>query len=220
MAARQADVALRAVKPPRAMIWVVLLAMSGAVVVVGLVATALVFARLGSTPLAPRTFWVRLLGACALTVVSLSVRSVRWIFLLRRAETRIPIRDAYIGYFAGLSLLFTPFLVGEIALRAYINRARGHVPVLPTSAVNVWERALDLVALGFISGSAALMLDQRQVWAYIAVAGVFVSAVPMLRRLALQVLVACLTLASRRFDRNAVPVLDRLASGKTWWTGF
>ena len=33
-------------------------------------------------------------------------------------ETRIPIRDAYIGYFAGLSLLFAPFLLGEIAVRA------------------------------------------------------------------------------------------------------
>jgi ubiquinone/menaquinone biosynthesis C-methylase UbiE len=220
MAARQADVPSRAVRPPRAMVWVVLLAMSGSVAVVGLVATFLVFAQLGSTPLAPRAFWVRLLGACALTVVSLSVRSVRWIFLLRRAETRIPIRDAYIGYFAGLSLLFTPFLIGEIALRAYINRARGRVPVLTTTVVNVWERALDLVAVGFIAGSVSLLLGQRPVWAYVAVAGVFVSAVPMLRRLALQVLVACLTPVARRFDRTAAPVLDRLASGKAWWTGL
>ena len=54
MAARQASVASRVVKPPRAMVWVVLLAMAGAVVVVGIVATFLVFAHLGSTPLAPR----------------------------------------------------------------------------------------------------------------------------------------------------------------------
>src|SRR5215475_15812639 len=181
MAARQADVPSRVAKPPRAMVWVVLLAMSGAVVVVGIVATLLVFARLGSTPLAPRTFWLRLLGACVLTVVSLSVRSVRWIFLLRRAETRIPIRDAYIGYFAGLSLLFTPFLIGEIAVRAYINRARGNVPVLTTTVVNVWERALDLVALGFIVGSAMLVLGQPAWWAYIGAAGVFVSAIAPLR---------------------------------------
>src|SRR5574338_510908 len=102
MAAREASVPSRVARPPRAMVWVVLLAMSGAVIAVGLVATLLVFARLGSTPLAPSTFWIRLLGACALTVISLSVRSLRWIFLLRRAETRMPIRDAYIGYFAGL----------------------------------------------------------------------------------------------------------------------
>jgi 2-polyprenyl-3-methyl-5-hydroxy-6-metoxy-1,4-benzoquinol methylase len=220
MAARQADVAARAVKPPRAMVWVVLLAMSGAVVAVGIVATGLVFAHLGSTPLAPRAFWARLLGACALTVVSLSVRSVRWIFLLRRAETRIPIRDAYIGYFAGLSLLFTPFLIGEITVRAYINRARGRVPVLTTTVVNGWERALDLVALGFIAGSAALAVGQRPLWAYVAVAGVFVSAVPLLRRLALHVLIACVAPIARRFDTKATPDLARLATGKAWWMGL
>src|SRR5262245_29220591 len=220
MAARQADVPSRVVKPPRAMVWVVLLAMSGAVVVVGIVATLLVFARLGSTPLAPRTFWLRLLGACVLTVVSLAVRSVRWIFLLRRAETRIPIRDAYIGYFAGLSLLFTPFLIGEIAVRAYINRARGQVPVLTTVVVNVWERALDLVALGFMAGSGLVLLGQRPVWAYLAVASLFVSAVPLLRRIALAVLVACLAPMARRFDGNTGPTLDRLATGKAWWTGL
>src|SRR5215475_2271883 len=220
MAARQADVPSRVAKPPRAMVWVVLLAMSGAVVVVGIVATLLVFARLGSTPLAPRTFWLRLLGACALTVASLSLRSVRWIFLLRRAETRIPIRDAYIGYFAGLSLLFTPFLIGEIAVRSYINRIRGNVPVLTTTVVNVWERALDLVALGFIAGTVSLGLGQRPLWAYVAVASAFVSAVPLLRRTALQVLVACVAPISRRFDRTAIPVLDRLASGNAWWTAL
>ena len=209
--------ASHAVRPPRAMVWVVLLAMSGSIFVVGLIATFLVFARLGATPLAPAAFWVRVLGACALTVISLSVRSVRWIFLMRRAETRIPIRDAYIGYFAGLSLLFTPFLIGEITVRAYINRARGRVPVLTTAVLNVWERVLDLVALGFVSGSIALLLGRRPAWAYVAVAGLFVSAVPMLRRLALQVLVACLTPIARRFDRTTGPVLDRLASGNAWW---
>ena len=202
------------------MVWVVLLAMSGAVVVVGIVATLLVFARLGSAPLAPRTFWLRLLGACVLTVISLAVRSVRWIFLLRRAETRIPIRDAYIGYFAGLSLLFTPFLIGEIAVRSYINRIRGNVPVLTTTVVNVWERALDLVALGFIAGTVSLALGQRPLWAYVAVASAFVSAVPLLRRTALQVLIACVVPIARRFDKNAGPALDRLATGKAWWTAL
>src|SRR5262245_66556219 len=110
MAARQADVASRAARPPRAMIWVVLLAMSGAVVVVGVVATILVFARLGSTPLAPRAFWLRLLAACALTVVSLAIRSVRWIFLLGRAETRIAIRYDCLGTFASVSLRFAVVL--------------------------------------------------------------------------------------------------------------
>ena len=202
------------------MVWVVLLAMAGAVLVVGVVATALVFGRLGATPLATRTFWLRLAGACALTVASLSVRSVRWIFLLRRAETRIPIRDAYIGYFAGLSLLFAPFLIGEIAVRAFINRARGGVPVLTTAVVNVWERALDLVALGLIAGIASLFVGHSPGWAYGAVGGLLVSALPPARRLGLRMLNVCIAPLVRRVDGPTVPVPDRLASGKAWWTGL
>src|SRR4029077_9549263 len=135
----------------------VLLAMAGAVIAVGIVATFLVFAQLGSTPLAPRAFWLSLLGACALTVVILSIRSLRWIFLLRRADTRIPIRDAYIGYFAGLSLLFAPLLIGEIAVRATVQRARGGVPIATTMVVNIWERLLDVVALGVIAGGLGVV---------------------------------------------------------------
>ena len=41
-----------------------------------------------------------------------------------------------------------------------------------------------------------------------------------LRRIALQVLVACVAPIARRFDPNPVPPLDRLASGKAWWTGI
>src|SRR5439155_27325055 len=104
-------------------------------------------------------------AAWAFAVISLSVRSLRWRFLLRRAETRIPIRDAYIGYFAGLSLLFAPFLIGEIAVRAYVNRVRGRVPILTTAVVNVLERVMDLVALAFVAGSATLVTGHRPVWA-------------------------------------------------------
>src|SRR5688572_26086534 len=98
-------------RPPRAMVWVILMAAAGAVLAVGVAATILLFSRLAVSPEPPAAgFWLALLAACLLTVASVGLRSLRWIFLLRRAETRIPIRDAYIGYFAGLSLLFTPLL--------------------------------------------------------------------------------------------------------------
>ena len=119
MAVREADTPSRAARPPRAMAWVLLLASAAAVLLVGLLATVLVFGarRIVAGAAAGRSGRA-CSRACALTIVSLSLRSLRWIFLLRRAETRIPIRDAYIGYFAGLSLLFAPLLLGEIAVRA------------------------------------------------------------------------------------------------------
>ena len=220
MAVREIDTISRAARPPRPMAWVVLLASAGAVLVVGVLATGLVFTQLGSWPMPPWTFWLRLLGACALTVASLSLRSVRWIFLLRRAETRIPIRDAYIGYFAGLSLLFAPFLLGEIAIRAVVNRARGGVPLLTTAVVNVWVRTLVLVALGLIAGFATLLSGGGQVWAYVAVGGAVVSAVPAFRRVLLQIVVGCLAPIMRMFEPKRPTVFDRLAKPQTWFTAL
>jgi hypothetical protein len=127
------------------MAWVLLLASAAAVFLTGLAATVTILGSVGGPPAAIGAgFWIRFLAACGLTVVSLGLRSLRWIFLLRRSETRIPIRDAYIGYFAGLGLLFAPFLLGEIAVRAAVLRARGGVPIATTMVVNLWERFLDL----------------------------------------------------------------------------
>ncbi len=141
------------------MAWVLLLASAAAVLLTGLVGTALILGGLTRWPaqIGPG-FWIRLVAACGLTVASLALRSLRWVFLLRRAETRIPIRDAYIGYFAGLSLLLAPFLLGEIAVRALVLRARGHVPVATTVIVNLWERLLDLAALAVIAGMLGVAL--------------------------------------------------------------
>src|SRR5262245_26814214 len=129
---------------PLAVVWVVLISSALAVVVVGALATGLVFVNIDVRPVPEPTFWLRLVGACFLTLASVSLRGLRWVFLLRRAETRIPIRDALIGYFAGLSLLVAPLLLGEMAVRAAVNRSRGRVPFLTTGLVNVWERALDV----------------------------------------------------------------------------
>src|SRR6185436_895892 len=110
------------------MAWVLLAASAAAILVVGLIATVLIFGNFTGSfaPIRP-AFWASLGGPCVLTVISVTVRSLRFIFLLQRAGTRIPIRDAYIGYFAGLSLLLTPFLLGEIAVRAVVLRTRAHV---------------------------------------------------------------------------------------------
>jgi ubiquinone/menaquinone biosynthesis C-methylase UbiE/uncharacterized membrane protein YbhN (UPF0104 family) len=135
------------------MAWVVLLASAAAIVVIGLIGTTVILGSLQGPPAAAGPgLWIRFFGACGLTIASLGLRSLRWIFLLRRTETRIPIRDAYIGYFSGLSLLLTPFLIGEIAVRAAIQRTRGRVPIAITILVNFWDRFLDLTALAVIAG--------------------------------------------------------------------
>src|SRR4051812_10313244 len=165
MTVSEVDTLPRVARPPRAMAWVVLMAAAVAVLAVGAVATAVVFGRLDTYPEPPNgRFWGALVGASLLTVASVSLRGLRGVFLLRRAETRLPIRDAYIGYFAGLSLLFTPLLAGEIAVRAWVNRARGNVPVHTTIVVNIWERLLDLTALSIVASVAGLAAGTVTPW--------------------------------------------------------
>src|SRR5262245_31764036 len=111
-------------------------------------------------PSLPRwSFWLSIAVASTLTLTSLGLRTLRWIFLLRRSEIRIPIRDAYIAYLAGFTLLLAPFLLGEIAIRAFVHKQRGRVPVAVSVVANLWERLLDTVALAAIAGIMTITLD-------------------------------------------------------------
>ena len=199
------------------MAWVLLLASAAAVLLTGLFGTALILGGLTRWPaqIGPG-FWVRLLAACGLTVASLALRSLRWAFLLRRADTRIPIRDAYIGYFAGLSLLLAPFLLGEIAVRALVLRARGHVPVATTVIVNLWERLLDLVALAVIAGMLGVAFGGGGIrtTALLVLAGALL--IRPVRALCLRLIVRIGTQAGQAVDRDRPPRYDRLARTPTW----
>ena len=199
------------------MAWVLLLASAAAVLLTGLFGTALILGGLAGWPaqIGPG-FWIRMLAASGLTVASLTLRSLRWVFLLRRAETRIPIRDAYIGYFAGLSLLLAPFLLGEIAVRALVLRARGRVPVATTVIVNLWERLLDLVSLALIAGTLGVALGGGGIrtTALLVLAGA--ALIRPVRALCLRLIVRIGTHAGRAFDRDRAPGCDRLARTSTW----
>lgn len=220
MASRALDRPSAAARPPLAVAWVVILASALAVLVVGVLATVLVLADVDARAAASNpTFWLRLAGACILTLASVSIRGLRWVFLLRRAETRIPIRDAFAGYFAGLSLLFAPLLLGEIAVRATINRARGGVPFLTTAIVNVWERLMDAVALGIVAIAAATLMGEAGRWSLAATAIVGVSFVSPVRRAILNAVQMALAPFVRQFDPSAARPVDRLARTETWSMG-
>ncbi len=202
------------------MAWILLAASTCAILLVGLAATALIFGSLGNWMTPRWTFWPRLLVASALTIGSLSLRSVRWIFLLRRAETRIPIRDAYIGYVAGFSLLFAPLLVGEMALRAAILRRRGNVPVLTTAIVNLLERVCDLAALGIIAGGMSVLRGHITMWSAASLAAASVMFLPSARRWALDGAVRGLTPVISVFEAPGPRVFGGLVTSRTWLTAL
>jgi SAM-dependent methyltransferase/uncharacterized membrane protein YbhN (UPF0104 family) len=199
-----------------------LLAAAAAVLITGLVGTALILSNDALSPsvLWRRGFWIWLAAACVLTLASLALRALRWIFLLRRSDTRIPIRDAYIGYFAGLSLLLAPFLLGEIAVRAFVNRQRGNVPVATTAVVNIWERLLDVASLACIVAVAIVSSGRgsRQMAILLIVVGA--TFVPIVRRWCLSLAkVIGASLAKLAGDR-ARPEFPRLTSTRAWVVTF
>ncbi|MGE3956246.1 MAG: methyltransferase domain-containing protein [Vicinamibacterales bacterium] len=220
MAVRELDTP-RVARPPRAMAWVVLAASAAAVLVVGIAATLILFGNLDAYPGAPRLrFWLAFAGACGLTVASLSLRSLRWIFLLRRAETRIPIRDAYIGYFAGFSLLFAPMLAGEVAIRAVVHRQRGGVPVQTTLVVNIWERLLDLAALAVLALAAGLAVGAVEPWLWALASAAACSFITPVRRMALRAIEALGLRLARPFDQAPAPSFRRMGDLRTWAVAF
>jgi ubiquinone/menaquinone biosynthesis C-methylase UbiE len=199
-------------------IWVLLAASAAAILLVGAFATMLVLGNYAGGAWRPAgvSFAWRFALGCTLTVVSLAIRSLRWIFLLRRAGTRIPIRDAYVGYFAGLSLLLTPFLLGEIAVRAALLKARARVPVATTVVVNLWDRLLDLIALAIIAGGVGLLLDVPLGWSAVLLAAGGVTLLPFVRRSFLRAATAVAAPVARRIDRHEIGDVSKLAGTRTW----
>ena len=217
MAVSELDTLPRVARPPRAMAWVVLMAAAAAVLAVGLAATVLLFGNLANYPMPSGIgFWLALIAASVFTVVSISLRSLRWIFLLRRAETRIPIRDAYIGYFSGLSLLFAPLLAGEIAVRAWVNRKRGQVPVHTTIVVNIWERLLDLSALSLLAGIVGLATGAATPWGNALLACAVLSLITPLRRVALNMVIAATAPIARAVDGKPAAGFGHIGDLRTW----
>jgi ubiquinone/menaquinone biosynthesis C-methylase UbiE len=203
------------------MAWVLLLATSIAVLATGLAATVLVFGRFGAPTSAPTiSFFGGLVVASTLTLASINLRALRFVFLLRRAEARIPIRDAYIGYLAGFTLLLAPLFIGEIAVRAWILRRRGGVPMGVTTVVNLWERLLDAVSVATIAG--VLWAATGEMWAAALCLGLPLAfeCVPALRLTCLQTLVSIVNRAGRVGDVGLVPSLPRLAATRTWAVAF
>lgn len=204
------------VRPPRSMAWVLLLASAVAVLVTGGLATVVIFTeRLPHAITVPPAFWPRLALAAGLTVAGINLRALRWIFLLRRADVRIPIRDAYIGYLAGFSLLLAPLFLGELGVRAWVLRRRGRVPTGVTAVLTLWERGFDLLALVTIGGLLFMSAGEtRLAFASFAVVAVFLlSRLP--RALVLSLLRKIVNRAGRLAGGRPVAPLPRLLQLRT-----
>src|SRR5580765_3007575 len=173
---------------PRRLAWVVLVASGVSVLMAGVIYTGLVFSRVGvRLDRIPPAFWWALALAIGLTLINLALRWIRWAFLLRRSGHRVPVADSLTGYLSGLSLLFAPLLLGELAVRAAVHRARNGLPVVDVCTLNGWERLFDVLAMASIAAVASAMLGR---WPESLVIVTLVAAAYLLRRATLSALVA------------------------------
>jgi 2-polyprenyl-3-methyl-5-hydroxy-6-metoxy-1,4-benzoquinol methylase len=94
------------------------------------------------------------------------------------------------------------------------------VPTAAVVVVNLWERLLDLVALGIITGAMAIALGRLSVWsAGLLTVGALTAFPPVLRacRAAAEWLARP---AAHLFDKSLAPNTGRLSDGRTWVVGI
>jgi SAM-dependent methyltransferase len=101
-----------------------------------------------------RVFPVYLVLMVAATLANVAVRFVRWQFLLRRVDVRIPERASLSIYLASLAAMATPAYAGEV-IRPVLVRRRFGVPMARTLPVLVAERGFDALALTLIGAATA-----------------------------------------------------------------
>jgi SAM-dependent methyltransferase len=117
-------------------------------------------------------------------------------------------------------LLSAPFLLGEIAVRAFVNRQRGLVPVATTAVVNIWERFLDVASLASIVAVVTLLAGQISLQAAVLLVAVAATFVPIVRRWLLGAAkVIGGSLAQLAGDRVR-PEFSRLGNTRGWLVTF
>lgn len=109
-------------------------------------------------------------GAASLTLASIGVRFVRWRFLLRRADVRVPARADLSAYLASLAGRATPAYVGELVRALFLKRRFG-VAIGRTVPLVVVERAFDFTVLALFGALVATGAAWRLAFALGALAG-------------------------------------------------
>jgi SAM-dependent methyltransferase/uncharacterized membrane protein YbhN (UPF0104 family) len=207
---------------PRPLVFLILAASGVAAVVAGAVATAHLLWQVDVPWRAiPRGHWVALGLALVLTLLSLGLRSLRWVFLLRRLQVYVPLRDSLVAYLAGLSLLVLPLLAGEALVRGMVARERRIAPAEPMVLVTYLGRAFDVLALVVI---AAALSGPRTLLAAFAVVLLAAAALGPVRWAGLRAVRAVARFVARLVWREAPSVTDagarRLAGRASFLVAF
>jgi SAM-dependent methyltransferase len=114
-----------------------------------------------------RVYPVYIVLMIVVTAINVLTRFLRWHFLLRRVDVRIPTRSSLSIYLASLAAIATPAYLGEV-IRPLLVRRRFGVPIARTIPVLVAERGLDALVLTLVG--AATSVDRIVLWLMLAAA--------------------------------------------------
>ncbi len=92
------------------------------------------------------TNWPLILPLLALTMTGLVIRFVRWHFLLRCLNVRVPLGTSLLAFYAGVPMVLTPAYVGELVSAFVLNRLSGASVFRGITAI-IAGRLHDLIAV-------------------------------------------------------------------------
>ncbi len=108
---------------------------------------------------------------CTITVLCILTRFIRWRFLLRNVNIRVPARQSLVIFLASLVGIATPVYIGEVIRSLFMRRKFG-IPIRTTTLILVVERLFDIIALAMIGIFTSQTGRMRLVMAlFILVAG-------------------------------------------------
>lgn len=147
------------------------------------------YASFGDLAAALRGFeWWLLLPALGLVAVNYGVRFVKWEYLLRAIDIRVPLRPSFVIFVSGLTMTISPAKMGEV-LKSFMLREHVEVPVSRSAPVVLAERATDVIGVIILGGAGTLAYGfGREVLAATLVMVVLFISLVQYRRLCLKLL--------------------------------
>lgn len=118
-------------------------------------------------PYAAYTTIAALITLPLLTLASITFRFLRWQFLLRAVNVRVPVRPSLSIYCAGLLGIATPGHIGEV-LRGFLLKRSFKVPLRRSIPPLVLERIVDVGVIALISIAASGAERNMVGWGFLA----------------------------------------------------
>ena len=122
--------------------------------------------------------WYLIFPALGFVLINYLVRFVKWEFLLRTINVRIPLKPSFTIFISGFTMTLSPAKLGEV-LKSFMLKEYANIPISRTSPVIVAERVSDTMGIVILGAAGTVVYGfGREVLAVaIALLAVFIGIV-------------------------------------------